>query len=73
VPAPVNLLFAPGRQSVRELAALGARRVSTGSLLFRVALGTALETAVAVRDAAPVSSGAPGYDEVQNLVVAGRD
>jgi 2-methylisocitrate lyase-like PEP mutase family enzyme len=73
VPAPVNLLFAPGRQSVRELAALGARRVSTGSLLFRVALGAALETAVAVRDAAPVSSGAPGYDEVQNLVVAGCD
>lgn len=71
VPAPVNLLFAPGRQSVRELAALGVRRVSTGSLLFRAALGAALETAAAVRDGTSITPNVPAYGQIQELVAAG--
>ena len=44
IPAPVNVLVQPG-VPVRELADAGVARVSTGSLLFRVALG-AIEAAV---------------------------
>ena len=43
IPAPVNVLVQSG-VSVRELAQAGVARISTGSLLFRVALG-AIETA----------------------------
>ncbi|MEU4846238.1 isocitrate lyase/PEP mutase family protein [Streptomyces gilvosporeus] len=49
VPAPVNILFAPGRHTVGRLAELGVRRISTGSLLFRTALGAALAAAESVR------------------------
>lgn len=49
VPAPVNILFAPGRHTVGRLAELGVRRISTGSLLFRTALGAALAVAESVR------------------------
>lgn len=63
VPVPVNVL---AQRDVRELAELGVRRVSTGSLLFRAALGAAVATARAVRDGAPVGE-VPGYDEVQRL------
>jgi len=73
VGVPVNLLFRPGGPSVRQLAALGVRRVSTGSLLFRAALGAALDVAAAVRDGAPVTHEVPAYDQVQNLATGGRD
>lgn len=36
---PVNVLLDPGRHTVRRLADLGVARISTGSLLFRAALG----------------------------------
>lgn len=39
VQVPVNVLLLPGRTNVQEVAALGVRRVSTGSFLFRAALG----------------------------------
>lgn len=67
LPVPVNLLYLPGRQSVSELAELGVRRVSTGSLLYRAALGAALATAAAVRDGGEVPLDLPAYGQVQEL------
>ncbi len=49
VPAPLNLLLTPGL-SLRELADLGVRRVSTGSLPYRAAIDAAVHVATAVRD-----------------------
>ena len=49
IPLPVNVLAIPGL-SLSDLAALGVRRVSTGSLPYRAALRAAAEAAVAVRD-----------------------
>ncbi|WP_219417755.1 isocitrate lyase/PEP mutase family protein [Pseudonocardia nigra] len=65
VDVPVNLLHLPGRTTVAELAALGVRRISTGSLLFRVALGAAVAAARAVRDGVPLPSDIPTYADVQ--------
>ena len=66
VPVPVNLLFRPGL-SIEHVRALGVRRVSTGSLLFRAALGAAMETAGAVRDGAPLRPGIPTVREIQGF------
>ena len=52
LPVPLNVLFLPGL-SVPRLAELGVARISTGSLLYRVALGAAVDAAVAVRSGAP--------------------
>jgi 2-methylisocitrate lyase-like PEP mutase family enzyme len=65
VPAPVNVL---AQLDIHTLAGLGVRRVSTGSLLFRAALGATVTAARAVRDGEPVAD-LPGYQEVQDLVV----
>lgn len=64
IPAPVNVLVQPGL-TVRQLADAGVARISTGSLLFRIALA-AIEAAVrGIRDDrfAPVP-GTPTYDDV---------
>jgi 2-methylisocitrate lyase-like PEP mutase family enzyme len=69
IPAPVNILFIPGSHERTQLAALGVRRISTGSLLFRAALGSALAAASAVAQGRPVSTdGIPSYDDIQALV-----
>jgi 2-methylisocitrate lyase-like PEP mutase family enzyme len=68
VGVPLNVLVTPGR-TLDQLGDLGVARVSTGSLLFRVALGSAVAVAAAVRDGvADVGAGAPSYGEVQGLV-----
>jgi 2-methylisocitrate lyase-like PEP mutase family enzyme len=73
VPVPLNVLFAPGTLAIPELAALGVARVSTGSLLFRVALGAALEAATAVRDGSRLDElDAPSYSQVDQLAVLDR-
>ncbi|GHJ47101.1 hypothetical protein Cs7R123_44430 [Catellatospora sp. TT07R-123] len=64
VDLPVNILFLPGRHTVAELADLGVRRISTGSLLFRAALAAAVRTAEAVRDGLPIATGLPSYTQV---------
>lgn len=64
---PVNLLFQPGRLSIETVRALGVRRVSTGSLLFRAALGAALETVGAVRDGVPLRREVPTVQQIQGL------
>jgi 2-methylisocitrate lyase-like PEP mutase family enzyme len=67
VPVPVNLLFLPGRLTVAKAVALGVRRVSTGSLLYRAALGAALDTARAVRDDTTLGHEVPSYHQIQGL------
>ncbi|SBT39924.1 isocitrate lyase/PEP mutase family protein [Micromonospora auratinigra] len=67
---PVNVLYRPGGPALTALGRLGVARVSTGSLLFRAALGAALHLADAVaagRD--PDLPVAPAYGWVQGLVV----
>lgn len=60
---PVNLL---AQRPVRELADLGVRRISTGSLLFRVAVGATVAAAEAIRaGAAPPT--APTYGAVDGF------
>jgi 2-methylisocitrate lyase-like PEP mutase family enzyme len=49
LPVPLNVLFLPGL-TVPRLAELGVARLSTGSLLYRVAIGEALKAAASVRD-----------------------
>jgi 2-methylisocitrate lyase-like PEP mutase family enzyme len=67
IPAPVNILFTPGRHTVRRLADLGVRRISTGSLLFRTALRATLAAAETVRASGmPYGTGeAEGAAEVE--------
>jgi 2-methylisocitrate lyase-like PEP mutase family enzyme len=60
---PVNVLVVPGL-SLADLAALGVRRVSTGSLPYRAAVDAAVEVADAVRDGRTVPSATP-YPEMQ--------
>lgn len=69
VDRPLNVLCQPAGPTLDELAALGVRRVSTGSLLFRVGLGAAVGTAASLRDsrAGAVPDGVPSYADVQAL------
>ncbi|MFI5924363.1 isocitrate lyase/phosphoenolpyruvate mutase family protein [Micromonospora sp. NPDC051543] len=72
--APVNALYQPGGPGLTEFGRAGVARVSTGSLLFRAALGAAIAAADAVRaggGAAPAEL--PSYAEVQDLVPADGD
>ncbi|MFI0240010.1 isocitrate lyase/phosphoenolpyruvate mutase family protein [Streptomyces sp. NPDC016845] len=66
---PLNILYAPTGPSLAVLGALGVRRVSLGSLLYRRALAAAVTTATAVRDGRPAEdlTAPPTYAEVQGL------
>ncbi|MEV8566047.1 isocitrate lyase/phosphoenolpyruvate mutase family protein [Streptomyces sp. NPDC051322] len=64
---PLNVLYSPSGPSLTQLAALGVRRVSLGSLLFRVALDAAVSAAADVRAGRPVGARATTYDAVQSL------
>jgi 2-methylisocitrate lyase-like PEP mutase family enzyme len=69
--APLNVLALAGGRSVAELAELGVARISTGSLLFRAAVGATVQTALAVARnvALPAEfSGLPSYQQIVNLV-----
>ncbi|MDQ0795047.1 2-methylisocitrate lyase-like PEP mutase family enzyme [Streptomyces sp. B1I3] len=68
---PLNILYSPGGPTVPELAALGVRRVSLGSLLHRRALAAAVAAAVDVRSGRPVSGEAFTYAQVQALAGTG--
>lgn len=65
---PLNILYTPTGPTVAELAALGVRRVSLGSLLYRRALAAAVTAATAIRDGRSTDLTAPSYAEVQALV-----
>jgi 2-methylisocitrate lyase-like PEP mutase family enzyme len=67
IDAPLNVLYLPGRHTFAQLGAAGAARMSTGSWLFRVALGAALDAAKGAREGAAVSTeGVPSYAATQD-------
>jgi 2-methylisocitrate lyase-like PEP mutase family enzyme len=57
---PVNVLALPGGPTVGELAAVGVRRISTGSLLASAAYGTLVAGARELRDAGSSDYGRTG-------------
>ncbi|MFI7390960.1 isocitrate lyase/phosphoenolpyruvate mutase family protein [Streptomyces tendae] len=65
---PLNVLYSPAGPTLAHLADLGVRRVSLGSLLYRRALGAALETVAGIRAGRAPDGPAPTYDEVRALV-----
>ncbi|MEU0506038.1 isocitrate lyase/phosphoenolpyruvate mutase family protein [Nocardia sp. NPDC005998] len=67
VPLPINMLYSVAGPSIAELAALGVRRISTGSLLYRAALAGIVDIARAVRDGGAIPSGIPTYREIQAI------
>ena len=60
---PLNVLAQP---DVQRLANLGVRRISTGSLLFRAAIGSAIATVESVRDGKPIPP-IPSYQAMKDL------
>ncbi|KKJ94210.1 isocitrate lyase/phosphoenolpyruvate mutase family protein [Micromonospora sp. HK10] len=67
---PLNVLYRPGGPGMAALGRLGVARVSTGSLLFRAALGAALHLAEAARaDREADLPDVPAYDWVAELSV----
>jgi 2-methylisocitrate lyase-like PEP mutase family enzyme len=67
VDVPLNALAVPGGPTLARFAELGVRRVSCGSLPFRVALGAAVDAVTAIAAGAPVpGAGAPSYAEVDS-------
>jgi 2-methylisocitrate lyase-like PEP mutase family enzyme len=81
IAAPLNILYLPGRHTFAELAAAGTARVSTGSLLFRVALQATVRAAAqaagqeAGQEAGTASGqgaggepGIPSYSDVQAMI-----
>ncbi|CAM5661021.1 Oxaloacetate decarboxylase [Streptomyces tendae] len=64
---PLNVLYSPAGPTLAHLADLGVRRVSLGSLLYRRALGAALETAAGIRAGRSPDGTTPTYDEVRAL------
>jgi 2-methylisocitrate lyase-like PEP mutase family enzyme len=72
IKVPVNVLVVPG-MTLTELAGLGIRRVSTGSLPYRAALDAAVGVATAVRDGRPPVTATPYPQAQQSLArFAGR-
>ncbi|MFI2432866.1 isocitrate lyase/phosphoenolpyruvate mutase family protein [Streptomyces sp. NPDC018693] len=64
---PLNILYSPAGPTLPHLADLGVRRVSLGSLLYRRALGAALETLMDIGAGRTPRGAVPSYDEVQGL------
>jgi 2-methylisocitrate lyase-like PEP mutase family enzyme len=69
---PLNLLWGPGTD-VPALGAAGVARFSTGSTLYRTALGAALRTAEAARAGEQPTGQAITYQAVQALLVGKVD
>jgi 2-methylisocitrate lyase-like PEP mutase family enzyme len=67
IPLPVNVLAIPGF-SLTDFAALGVRRVSTGSLPYRAAIHAAAQAAIAFRDATEIPVADP-YSEMQERLM----
>ena len=64
---PLNVLYTPAGPDLAHLADLGVGRVSLGSLLYRRALGAALEAAADLRAGHEPGGPTPTYDEVRGL------
>jgi 2-methylisocitrate lyase-like PEP mutase family enzyme len=67
IAVPLNVLVVPGL-SLDELAELGVRRVSTGSLPYRAAIQAAVEVAAGVREGRGIPAATP-YPELQARLV----
>jgi 2-methylisocitrate lyase-like PEP mutase family enzyme len=67
IPVPVNVLVVP-QLSLAQLADLGVRRVSTGSLPYRAAIDAAVDVAQKIRNGAPPPT-ATGYPAMQGRLV----
>lgn len=67
VDAPLNVLYSPAGPTVPQLADLGVRRVSLGSLLYRRALGAALDAVADIASGRVPGGTTPSYDEVRAL------
>ncbi|MFI6875116.1 isocitrate lyase/phosphoenolpyruvate mutase family protein [Streptomyces sp. NPDC050400] len=67
---PLNILYAPAGPSLADLAALGVRRISLGSLLYRRALAAAVAAATDIRDGRPSDPASLSYGEVQAWATA---
>ncbi|WP_419994708.1 isocitrate lyase/PEP mutase family protein [Streptomyces boninensis] len=64
---PLNILYSPTGPPIPDLTALGVRRISLGSLLYRTALTAAITTATAIRDGRPPDLTALSYADVLAL------
>ncbi len=64
---PLNVLYSPGGPPVPHLADIGVRRISLGSLLYRRALGAALEAVADIRAGRTPQGVTPSYDDVAGL------
>jgi 2-methylisocitrate lyase-like PEP mutase family enzyme len=71
LPLPLNVLLLPGL-TVPRLAELGVARISTGSLLYRVALGAALDAAAKMKGQSAYIAEAPSYAAVDALAKTKR-
>ncbi|MGW1721991.1 isocitrate lyase/PEP mutase family protein [Streptomyces sp. NPDC002306] len=61
---PLNILYSPTGPTVAHLAALGVARISLGSLLYRRALGAALDAVADITAGRAPRGTTPTYDEV---------
>ncbi|MFI6855066.1 isocitrate lyase/phosphoenolpyruvate mutase family protein [Streptomyces sp. NPDC050416] len=68
VRAPLNILYSPDGPAVSHLADAGVRRISLGSLLYRRALGAALEAVAEIRAGRTPAGRTPSYGEVAGQV-----
>ncbi|MDQ0752269.1 2-methylisocitrate lyase-like PEP mutase family enzyme [Streptomyces africanus] len=66
--APLNILYSPAGPAVSHLADAGVRRISLGSLLYRRALGAALEAVAEIRAGRTPAGPTPSYEEVARQV-----
>ncbi|MFE6281614.1 isocitrate lyase/phosphoenolpyruvate mutase family protein [Streptomyces sp. NPDC057877] len=64
---PLNVLYSPTGPTVPQLTDLGVRRVSLGSLLYRRALGAAVEALAGIRAGRAPRGTTPAYGDVQAL------
>ncbi|MGW7526727.1 isocitrate lyase/PEP mutase family protein [Streptomyces sp. NPDC054783] len=65
--APLNILYSPTGPTVAQLADLGVRRISLGSLLYRRALGAALDAVTDIAAGRTPDGATPTYAEVRAL------
>ncbi|MFJ8792651.1 isocitrate lyase/phosphoenolpyruvate mutase family protein [Streptomyces sp. NPDC102462] len=64
---PLNILYSPTGPTVPHLTDLGVRRISLGSLLYRRALGAALDAMADIAGGRAPRGTTPSYDDVQAL------
>ncbi|MFC9911419.1 isocitrate lyase/phosphoenolpyruvate mutase family protein [Streptomyces sp. NPDC059862] len=64
---PLNILYSPAGPTVAHLTDLGVRRISLGSLLYRRALGAALEALADIRAGRPPHGTVLTYADVQAI------